>query len=240
MAAEVGHHIVSIRPALVPLVTKERWVVALQGLALRNTCVTLLLDDQPIAQESGEMMFTHFGVTGPVVLKLSKRAVDALLQGNVSLSINLKPALAARELDERLQRTVAEHGRGQLRTILAALLPRRMVRPFIALVGIPGDKPAHQITARERKRVVGLLQGLRITVTASRPLSEAIVTAGGVDTAEIDPRSMESKLIKNLFFCGEMIDVDADTGGYNLQAAFSTGYLAGQSAARSSRSSLRF
>jgi predicted Rossmann fold flavoprotein len=239
IAAEVGHHIVPIRPALVPLVTKERWVGALQGLALRNVRATLLLDHQPIEQESGEMLFTHFGVTGPIILKLSRKAVDALAQGRVALSINFKPSLTPRELDERLQTDLAEHGHRRLRTILAELLPHRMIGPFIALLGIAADKPAHQITSRERKRVTALLQDLRTTVTASRPLSEAIVTAGGIDTAEINPRSMESKLIKNLFFCGELIDVDADTGGYNLQAAFSTGYLAGESAACSSGSILR-
>ncbi len=232
LAAEVGHHIVPIRPALIPLVTKERWVCALKGLTLRNVQVTLLLNDQPIGQEFGEMLFTHFGVSGPVVLGLSRRAVDALAKGRVSLSVNLKQALTSEELDKRLQRELRNHGRRQLRNILAELLPHKMINVFVALLDIAADKLGHQITAAERKRMVALLRDLRMTVTGSRPISEAIVTAGGVDTSEVNPRTMESRVIKGLFFCGEVIDVDADTGGYNLQAAFSTGYLAGESAVR--------
>lgn len=232
LAAESGHHIVPIRPALVPLVVGERWVGALQGLSLRNVEATLLLDDEPIAYESGEMLFTHFGVSGPIVLTLSKRAVDALPKGRVTLSINLKPALTAEEMDRRLQGDLEKRGRQQLRNVLAGLLPGKMVDAFVALLGIPANKPGHQINARERRRLAALLQDLRMTVTAARPIDEAIVTAGGVETAEIDPRSMASRLIEGLYFCGEVIDVDADTGGYNLQAAFSTGYLAGESAAR--------
>jgi predicted Rossmann fold flavoprotein len=231
LAAEAGHRIVPIRPALVPLVTKEPWVRALQGLSLRNVQGTLLLDDKPIHQEFGEMLFTHFGVSGPIVLTLSKKAVDSMSQGQVSLSINLKPALTAEELDERVRRALDAHGRQRWHNFLDEFLPRKMIPVFVALLGIPADKPAHQITTTERKRLVALLQDLRVTIIGSRPLSEAIVTAGGVDTREINPRTMESRLVKGLYFCGEVIDVDADTGGYNLQAAFSTGYLAGESAA---------
>jgi len=233
LAAEVGHRIVPIRPALVPLVIKERWVSALQGLSLRNVRATLFCEDEPIGQEFGEMLFTHFGVSGPIILTLSKRAVDALTHGLVTLSINLKPAVSSAELDERLQRELIEHGRRQFRNVLAELLPARMVDVCMALLDIPANKPAHQITAAERRRLLALLHDLRMTVIGSRPIEEAIITAGGVDTAEIDPRSMESRLVKGLFFCGEVIDIDADTGGYNLQAAFSTGYLAGESAASS-------
>jgi predicted Rossmann fold flavoprotein len=150
----------------------------------------------------------------------------------VTLSINLKPALTAEEMDRRLQGDLEKRGRQQLHNVLAGLLPGKMVDVFVALLGIPADKPGHQINARERRRLATLLQDLRMTVTAARPIDEAIVTAGGVETAEIDPRSMASRLVEGLYFCGEMIDVDADTGGYNLQAAFSTGYLAGESAAR--------
>jgi predicted Rossmann fold flavoprotein len=231
LAAEVGHHIVPIGPALVPLIAGERWVRDLQGLSLRNVQATLLLNDQPIAQEFGEMLFTHFGVSGPIVLTLSKRAVRALPQGRVSLAINLKPAVAPEELDERLQRELEEHGRRQWHNVLAGLLPAKMVHVFAALLGIPMGKPAHQVTMAERRRIRTLLQDLRITINGARPIAEAIVTAGGVDTREIDPRTMQSRLIQRLFFCGEVIDIDADTGGYNLQAAFSTGHLAGESAA---------
>lgn len=232
LAAEAGHRIVPIRPALVPLETRESWVRELQGLSLRNVQVTLFLDDKPISREFGEMLFTHFGVSGPVVLTLSRKAVDSLGKGRVSLSINLKPALTSEELDERVRRELDEHGRRQWQNLLSQLLPSKLTSVFVALLGIPADKPAHQITGTERRRLVTLLQDLRVTITGSRPLSEAIVTAGGVDTTEIDPRTMESKLVRGLYFCGEVIDVDADTGGYNLQAAFSTGYLAGESAAR--------
>jgi predicted Rossmann fold flavoprotein len=232
LAEEVGHHIVPIRPALVPLVTQEPWVPRLQGLSLRNVQATLFQDGAPIAQAFGEMLFTHFGLSGPVVLTLSNRAVDALSQGKVSCSINLKPALTPAELDRRLQQELASHGRRQLAGLLAELLPRKMIDVFVSLLGIPADKPGHQLSASDRRRVVALLQDLRVTIVGSRPIAEAIVTAGGVDTVEIDPRTMESRLIDGLYFCGEVIDVDADTGGYNLQAAFSTGYLAGESAAR--------
>jgi len=231
LAADVGHRIIPIRPALVPLVTKEHWP-SLQGLSLRNVRATLLLDDKPIAQEFGKMLFTHFGVSGPIVLTLSKRAVDALPRGRVSLSIDLKPALRPDELDDWLRDDLAEHGKQQLSNVLTALVPARMADVFAMLVGVPHDKPAHQITGAERKRLRNLLQDLRLVITGARPIDEAVVTAGGVDTAEIDPRSMESRLVHGLYLCGEVIDVDADTGGYNLQAAFSTGYVAGESAAR--------
>lgn len=232
LAAEAGHRIVPIGPALVPLIAAEPWVPELQGLSLRNVQATLLLNDQPLGQECGEMLFTHFGLSGPIVLTLSKRAVRALPQGRVSLSINLKPALTPDELDERLQRELDRHGRRRLQSILAGLLPARMVGVFATLLKIPADKPAHQVTATERRRIGALLQDLRVTICGSRPIAEAIITAGGVDTREIDPRTMQSRLIHGLFFCGEVIDIDADTGGYNLQAAFSTGHLAGESAAR--------
>jgi predicted Rossmann fold flavoprotein len=232
LAAEVGHHIVPVRPSLVPLVVEEQWVGRVQGLSLRNVQATLFLDGDEIGQEFGDLLFTHFGVSGPVVLTLSKRAVDALSRGEVSLSINLKPALSARALDERLQHELDSHGRRQMQSMLAQLLPHKLVGVFLELLAIPPEKPSHQISAPERKRIAVLLQDVRIRIKASRPIAEAIVTAGGIDTTEIDPRTLESKLVHGLYFCGEVIDVDADTGGYNLQAAFSTGYLAGESAAR--------
>ncbi len=232
LADEVGHHIVPIRPALVPLVAEEGWVGQLQGLTLRNVQVTLLARGRPIAQDFGEMLFTHFGVSGPTVLALSRRAVDALPAGPVTLSINLKPALTCEELDRRLQQELAAQGRRRLQNILASLLPARLAGAIVAILGLPPSKPGGQVSASERKRLCALLQDLRVTIQGARPIAEAIVTAGGVDTTEIDPRSMESRLVRGLFFCGEVMDIDADTGGYNLQAAFSSGYLAGESAAR--------
>jgi predicted Rossmann fold flavoprotein len=186
----------------------------------------------PIGTQFGDMLFTHSGVSGPIVLTLSKHAVDALPKGTVSLSINLKPALVGEELEGRLQKEFDTHGRRQLRSTLAGFLPQRMVDVCLDLLRMPAQKPGHRTNALERGRIAALLQDLRMTVTASQPISEAIITAGGVDTTEIDPRTMESKIVQGLYFGGEVIDVDADTGGYNLQAAFSTGYLAGESAAQ--------
>jgi predicted Rossmann fold flavoprotein len=207
-------------------------VSQLQGLSLRNVQLTLLVRGKPIAQDFGEMLFTHFGVSGPTVLTLSRRAVDALPRGPVVLSINLKPALSAEELDRRLQQELDTQGRRRLHNILADLLPARLAGTIATMLGIPPGKPGGQVSASERRRLRGLLQDLRVTIQGPRPIAEAIVTAGGVDTTEIDPRSMESRLVRGLFFCGEVMDIDADTGGYNLQAAFSSGYLAGESAAR--------
>ncbi|MDY7039753.1 MAG: NAD(P)/FAD-dependent oxidoreductase [Chloroflexota bacterium] len=232
LAESVGHTVIPIRPALVPLVTAGALAARLQGLSLRNVEAHLLLEGREIGREFGEMLFTHDGVSGPIVLTLSGRAVDALGQGQLELSINLKPALTEEKLDRRLLRDLDQHGKRTLRTILKGLLPRKLVDPFVTIAGIPGDKPAHQITTDERAHIRTLLQHLRLTIVGHHPLAEAIITAGGVDTREIDPRTMESRLVHGLYFCGEVLDVQADTGGYNLQAAFSTGWLAGEAATR--------
>jgi predicted Rossmann fold flavoprotein len=232
LAKALGHTIVPIRPALVPLVVKEGHAEALQGLSLKNVEVTLLLEGQPVTRHFGEMLFTHFGVSGPIILTLSAQAVDRLGQGELELSIDLKPALSDEQLDRRLQRDFDRFGKRAFRNILKELLPRKMIALFVRLTGIPPGKPGHQITAAERKRLFDLLRDFRLTIVGHRPIAEAIVTAGGVSTREIDPRTMESRLVQGLYFCGEVLDINADTGGYNLQAAFSTGYVAGQSAAR--------
>ncbi len=232
LAQALGHTIVPVRPALVPLVVKESHVQALQGLSLKNVAVSLLLDGQPIARRFGEMLFTHFGVSGPIILTLSAQAVDRLDQGKLELSIDLKPALSDEQLDRRLQRDFDRFGKRAFRNILKELLPRKMIALFVRLTGIPPDKPGHQITAAERRRLFNLLRDFRLTIVGHRPIAEAIVTAGGVSTQEVDPRTMESRLVRGLYFCGEVLDINADTGGYNLQAAFSTGYVAGQAAAR--------
>jgi len=231
LAAAVRHTLIPIRPALVPLVVAESCPKELEGLSLRNVKVRLLADDEIIAERFGEMLFTSFGVSGPIILSLSKTAVDALAAGKkVQISIDLKPALSDEQLDARLIRDLNDYGRRAFHNILKGLLPSKMIWLFVRLSKLPARKPAHQINSQERGRLHSLLRDFRLTVTASRPLSEAIITAGGVDTDEIDPRTMESKIVKGLYFCGEIIDVDADTGGYNLQAAFSTGHLAGESA----------
>jgi len=232
LARSVGHTIIPIRPALVPLVTAEPWVPRLQGLSLRNVRVTLLLDAHPLAEGFGEMLFTHFGVSGPLVLTLSGQAVDHLGRGCLQLRINLKPALDKKQLDLRLQRDLLQQSRRHYRTVLKRLLPQKLIPVFIELTGIPAEKPAHQITAAERARIRERLHDLRCTIVGHRPLEEALVTAGGVELREVNPLTMASRLVPGLFFAGEVLDLQADTGGYNLQAAFSTGYVAGRAAAR--------
>lgn len=232
LAASVGHTIVPIRPALVPLEIEGDVPSRLQGLSLRNVNVRFFHKDDVFAEAFGEMLFTHFGVSGPIVLSQSRKVVDALREGwPVELSIDLKPALDDAKLDARLLRDLDAHGKRQFQTILKDLLPRKLIPVCIDLVGISARKPAHQISAGERQRLRTWLKDFRLSVTGHRSFKEAIVTAGGVDLREVDPRTMGSKLVDGLYFAGEVLDLDADTGGYNLQAAFSTGWLAGKSAA---------
>ncbi|MDH7486923.1 MAG: NAD(P)/FAD-dependent oxidoreductase [Anaerolineae bacterium] len=233
LAEAVGHTIVPIRPVLVPLETAGDVAPRLQGLSLRHVTVRVEVNGQKQAEAFGEMLFTHFGVSGPIILTLSRQVVDTLRAGRrVSLSIDLKPALDERKLDTRLLRDLDAHGKQQFRTLLQGLLPRKLIPVCVEQVGIPPHKAAHQITAQERERLRTWLKDFRLEVTGHRSFSEAIITAGGVDTREVDPRTMASRLVQGLYFAGEVLDVDGDTGGYNLQAAFSTGWLAGRSAAR--------
>lgn len=233
LAQAVGHTIVPIRPALVPLETAGDVAPRLQGLSLRNVTVRVWVDEKKQAEAFGEMLFTHFGVSGPIILSLSRQVVDALrLSQRVILSIDLKPALDEGKLDARLLRDLDAHGKQQFQTLLKGLLPRKLIPVCLDLTGIPSDKMAHQITSEERQRLRTWLKDFRLEVTRHRPFTEAIITAGGVDVREVDSRTMVSRLVKGLYFAGEVLDVDADTGGYNLQAAFSTGWLAGRSAAR--------
>jgi len=229
MAAEVGHTIIPPTPSLSALEAKEAWAPELQGLSLKNVSATLYAGSKKIGSEFGEMLFTHFGVSGPIILTLSKGYVKLGDRSNVELSINLKPALSREQLDERLVRdfTQTRH----FRNYLPELLPRTLIPVFVQLSGIPPDTPVNRITSAQRKRVIELLLDFRLTIVGARSADEAIVTAGGVSIKEIDPRTMESKLVRGLYFVGEMIDIDAVTGGYNLQAAFSTGWAAGESAA---------
>jgi predicted Rossmann fold flavoprotein len=232
LAEEVGHRVIPVRPALVPLVVKGSEPRAMMGLSLRNVAVRLLLDGQEVAHDFGEMLFTHYGVSGPIILTLSGPAVVHLGGGRLEMAINLKPALTAEKLDARLQRDLDQFGKRSYRNLLKGLLPQKMINVMVARTGISPDKPGHQINAAERQRLRELLQDFRLTIVGHRPLEEAIVSAGGVDTREIDPRTMSSRLVDGLFFAGEVLNVQADTGGFNLQAAFSTGYVAGQAAAR--------
>lgn len=234
LAAALGHTVIPVRPALVPLVVAESYPRRLEGLSLRNVQVKVVANGDPVTEQFGEMVFTSDGVSGPIILSLSKGIVDLLNAGHdVRLLIDLKPALSDEVLDARLRRDLDEGGKKQYRSILKGLLPSKIIDLFIELTRIPAGKPAHQISGEERQRLRQRLRGLELTVVRSRPIKEAIITAGGVSTEEIDQRTMESKLVRGLYFCGELIDIDADTGGYNLQAAFSTGRLAGESAALS-------
>jgi predicted Rossmann fold flavoprotein len=220
MAERLGHTIVPLRPALVPLAIKEDFIRSLQGISLRNVRAALHVSGKEETSEFGEMLFTHFGVSGPIIL-----------HGKATLSIDLKPALDENKLQERLMRDAKSFGRREFKNYLAELLPKKMIGVFLELLEILPEKKVNQLTKEERFRLIHLLKDFSLTITGTRPIEEAIVTRGGVNVREIDPHSMASRLIKNLYFCGEILDIDARTGGYNLQAAFSTGYLAGESAA---------
>jgi predicted Rossmann fold flavoprotein len=243
MAEFLGHTIVKLRPALVPLVVEEIALArSMQGVSLKNVCLTAYQGrseeiDKPkswkliIDTRMGEMMLTHFGIGGPITLQMSLDIVDALEKGPVSVAIDLKPALDMEQLQRRLQRDFDAMSKRTFRNLLKELLPQKVIEPFVQLTGIAPDKPGNQINAKERDKLAGLLKSLRFNIKGPLPLSTAMVTAGGVSLKEIDPRTMSSRLVKGLYFCGEVMDIDADTGGYNLQAAFSTGYVAGESAA---------
>lgn len=234
MAEAAGHAIVPLRPSLVPLETVEDWPREAQGLALKNVGVrALAADGARLGDEFGEMLFTHFGISGPCILTLSRPIAGYLERGGrePSVVIDLKPALSAEELDRRIQRDFGKYARKQFANALLDLLPRKLVEVVVGLSGIEPERPVHQITRAERLHLVGLIKGLRLTIKGPRPLSEAIVTAGGVSTKEIDPRTFASKLIRGLYFAGEVIDIDGFTGGYNLQAAFASGRAAARAAA---------
>jgi predicted Rossmann fold flavoprotein len=232
MAAKLGHTLQPIRPSLVPLEIEESFVRDLRGLALKNVRVILRSGGQKVGEEFGEMIFTHFGVSGPIILTLSGDAAEQIGRQKVELSIDFKPALSGEEVEARLIRELQTHHRKQIASILTHLLPQRLIPVFIRRADIPTNRKGAEVESMERKRLGRLLKDWCLTVRSPRPLEEAIVTAGGVSVNEIHPRTMESKKIKGLHFCGEMIDVDGKTGGYNLQAAFSTGWVAGEAAAK--------
>jgi predicted Rossmann fold flavoprotein len=235
LARRAGHSLTAIRPWLVPLEAKETWVKDLQGLSLKNVKATVMVNGRKADSELGEMVFTHFGVSGPIILTLSGKVADFLGQGGIELSLNFKPALSPEQLDERLQREFKAHHLKGFQGIMAFLIPKALIPVMLALSRIPGDKKGNQINAEERACLRTLLTDLRINITGTRPLEEAIVTAGGVSLKEVDPKTMESRILPGLFLCGEVLDIQGKTGGYNLQAAFSTGWTAGESAARRGR-----
>ncbi len=230
LARTAGHTITRVRPALVPLETEGDVAQKLQGLTLKNVTATVWVDGKKSGADFGEMIFTHFGLSGPIVLTLSRVVVDALHEkSKVEVSIDLKPALDDQKLDARLLRDLDEFGKKRVSNIFREWLPSSMIPVFIEIVGIDPEKEGHQVSSKERNRIRNLMKNFRFTITGHRSFKEAIITAGGIPTGEISPKTMESKLVSGLFFAGEMIDLDAETGGYNLQIAYSTGWLAGKS-----------
>ncbi len=235
-AEKLGHKIIKPLPALVPLVTEGNITKKLQGLSLKNINASLFVNGKKTKEEFGEMLFAHFGLTGPVILTLSGFAVEALDKNfKTEINIDLKPALNETKLDLRLQREINDNGKKQIRNVMKSLLPSKLIPVILQIAEIDEFKPCNQISSKERKRIKFLLKNLRFNITGHRGFKEAIITRGGIDTNEINSRTMMSEIIKNLYFAGEIINLDAETGGYNFQIAFSTGYLAGKSAAETSK-----
>jgi len=230
-AGTVGHTVKEIKPALVPFTIQEAWCMQMQGLALKNVSVQLQCGKKKIFEGFGEMLFTHFGVSGPLILSASSYYVKKYMGQPVTLSIDLKPALTKEQLDKRILRDFEENINKQFKNCLDGLLPAKMIPVIIKLSGISPDKKVNEVTRDERGVLVELLKNLTMQVTGTRDFKEAIVTQGGVHVKEVNPSTMESKLVKGLYFAGEVLDLDAVTGGFNLQIAWSTGYLAGISAA---------
>ena len=228
IAETLGHMVVPPSPVLVGLETEEDWPRSLQGLSLKNVTLTLASGKKTLYTELGELLFTHFGVSGPLVLEASCHLPEPAR--GALLKLDLKPGLTREQLDARLRRDFLASGRKQLANVLPGLLPARLAELFPRLCGIPENLSCNQVTAPQREKLLNTLKTLEVTVRAPRPLAEAVVTRGGVSVREIEPGTMRSKKFRNLFFAGEMIDVDAHTGGYNLQIAWSTGALAGQTA----------
>ncbi len=231
LAAEVGHTIVPLQPSLVPLTCGESWPGRLQGLGLKNVRLTAKCRGKTVYSEQGEMLFTHFGISGPLTLEASSHIVD-YPPDTWKITLDLKPALTHEQLNARLLRDFELMSRKHLSSVMLGLLPGRMAELFPEIAGIPGDKPVNQVSRQERLSMGALLKELPLPVSGVRPLSEAIVTRGGIPVKEVSPATMESKLLPGLYFAGEVLDVDAHTGGFNLHIAFSQGALAGRCAAR--------
>lgn len=227
MAQKLGHKIVECTPALVPFNIKESWVKELQGLSLKNTAIMIYKEKKKVYEDFGEMLFTHFGVSGPMILSASASIKPALFKENLKLVIDLKPALTSEQLDKRILRDFDEEKNKQFKNSIGKLLPQKLVPVIIELSKINPDKKVNEVSKEERLLLVNLIKNLTVTVEGLRDWNEAIITKGGVSVKEVNPSTMESKLINNLYFAGEVLDLDAMTGGYNLQIAWSTGYLAG-------------
>lgn len=226
-AETAGHTVVECTPALVPFNIMEEWVKALQGLSLKNTAITIYDKDKKLYSDFGEMLFTHFGVSGPMILSASGNIKADKFKNPLKLIIDLKPAMSEEQLDKRILRDFDENKNKQFRNSINKLLPSKLVPIIIELSGIDPDKKVNEISKEERLGFVHLLKNLTMTINGLRGWNEAIITKGGICVKNINPSTMESKLVSNLFFAGEVLDLDAMTGGYNLQIAWSTGYLAG-------------
>ena len=225
-ARKLGHSVTPIVPALVPFNVAEDWESDLQGLSLKNVSIVVLDGKQEIYSDFGEMLFTHFGVSGPLILSASSFAARKIKEHPLKLVIDLKPALSQEQLDERILRDFDEEKNKAFKNSLDKLLPKKMIPVIVRLSDIDGNKKVNEITKQERQKLVSLIKGLELTITGLRGFNEAIITQGGINVREINPTTMESKLVKNLYFAGEVLDVDALTGGFNLQIAWSTGYAA--------------
>lgn len=237
MARKLGHAVTNLRPSLVPLTCEERTSKEicqnLQGLSLRNVSIKIKNEEKTIYEDFGEMLFTHYGLSGPIILSASailvryKNIYNLLKENKIKISIDLKPSLTEKQLDSRILRDFEGVKNKQYKNSLEKLLPKKMINPIIKLSGINPEKKVNEIKKEERKNLVHLMKNVELKINGFRPIEEAIITSGGIDIKEIDPKTMESKIIKGLFFAGEIIDVDAYTGGFNLQIAWSTGYTAG-------------
>lgn len=231
LATALGHRVTELIPSLIPINSPSRLCPDMQGLSLKNVAIKIFdQNNNVLYTDFGEMMFTHFGVTGPMILSASAHLRNRDIS-TLTLSIDLKPALDEKTLDARLLSDFKQNANKDFINSLSGLLPTKMIEPFISLTGIDERKKINLITKEERKAILTTLKDFRIPLSSFRPIEEAIVTSGGIEVKEISPKSMESKIVPGLFFAGEVIDVDAYTGGFNLQIAFSTGYLAGKSAA---------
>ena len=231
LAMSLGHTVTALTPSLIPLESEDKICGELQGLSLKNIEIKILDKSGKILYtDFGEMMFTHFGVTGPVILSASSHLVGRDIS-ELTLSIDLKPALDEKKLDQRLLTDFTKNANRDFINSLSELLPSKLIEPFVSLTGIDPHKKVNSVTKEERRKILELLRGFKISLSGVRPIEEAIITSGGIDVKEISPKTMESKLVGGLYFAGEIIDVDAYTGGYNLQIAFSTGYLAGLNSA---------
>jgi len=234
IAGKLGHSISPLRPGLVALETRQKYPGILKGLTLKNIRLTFSDGRKQMQSEVGELLFTDFGISGPLVLSLSGRIIDWLNEKKgIYVEIDLKPALTKEQLNGRLLREFKLNAQKTIKNTLKNLMPQKLVNVFTDIAKVNPDKKASQINKAERESLVALLKGLRLDISGSRPMEQAMITCGGVSLKDINPRTMESRLIKGLYFAGEIIDVDADTGGFNLQTAFSTGFLAGESAALS-------